>query len=151
MLDILITMSYLILSLSFVVLPIILLRKMKEVKTKYIYLKFLCCVLIICFFLSVLCAFWKDYSSEILLRSYNAYELNLDSGTEQVEYKNVKAENLERVKQLEQTIMGIGWPLRAIFIFVFSILPVFFLTFLINEIIDTKIIKKRNIMKKVFK
>jgi hypothetical protein len=47
--------------------------------------------------------------------------------------------------------MGIGWPLRAIFIFVFSILPVFFLTFLINEIIDTKIIKKRNIMKKVFK
>ena len=150
MLEFLITISYMILLLSFLAFPIFILRKMKELKIKFIKIKFTFYVLIICLSLSVICAFWKDYSSEILLKSYNAYVLNPDSGTEQVEYENVKSENIQRVKQLEHTIMGIGWPLRAIFIFVLSILPVFLLTYLTNEIIETMILRKRNIVKNEF-
>ena len=150
MLEFSITLSYIILLLSFVALPTIILRKMKEAKTKFIEVKFMFYVFFICFSLSTLCAFWKDYSSEILLRSYNAYELNPDSGTEQVEYENVKLENVQRVKQLEHTIMGIGWPLRAMFIFVFSILPVLLLTFLMNEIIEKVILRKRKIAENEF-
>lgn len=125
MLDFLISFSYLILLLSFVAIPIILLRKMKSRNTKFVKIKFPFYVFLICASLAILFAFWKHYSSEILLRSYNAYELNQDSGTEQVKYGNVKLENIERVKQLEKIIMGIGWPLKAMFIFVFAILPVF--------------------------
>ena len=99
-------------------------------------IKFTISTILICAALSIVSPFWKNYSSEILLKGYNAYEYNPDSGSEQVEYKNVKSENVERVKQLENTIMGIGWPLKAIFIFLFSILPVFILTYLTNNIIE---------------
>lgn len=34
-------------------------------------------------------------------------------------YKNVKPENLEKVKKIKEKIMGIGWPLVANFMFVF--------------------------------
>ena len=33
-------------------------------------------------------------------------------------YENVSSENMEKVKSLETSIMGIGWPLKAIFGFV---------------------------------
>ena len=150
MLEFLIRFSYLILLLSFVIIPIISLRKMKSRNTKFVKIKFPFYVLLICASLSILFAFWKDYSSEILLRSYNAYELNPDSGTEQVEYKNVRSENIQRIKELENTVMGIGWPLKAIFLFVFSILPVFLLTYLTDGIIENMILRKIKIVKNEF-
>ena len=145
MFDLVISLSHVILLLSFVVIPLIILRKMKAAKTKYVNVKFIFYVFFICALLSVFCAFWKDYSSEILLRNYNAYVFNPDSGGEQVEYNKVTSENIERVKQLEKTIMGIGWPLKAIFIFTFSIIPVFVLTYLINGVIEIIIHRERKL------
>ena len=150
MLDYVIKLSHLILFSSFMAIPLIILRKMKARKTKYLNFKFTFYVLLICALLSIFCAFWKNYSSEILLRNYNAYVYNPDSGGEQVEYAKVKLEDLERVKELEKTIMGIGWPLRAIFIFTFSILPVFLLTYLTDGIIENMILRKRKIVKNEF-
>ena len=144
MLEYLISASNIILLLSFIFIPLILLRKLKILEGKFLKVKFTFYVLLICFVLSILTAFWKDYSSEILLRSYNAYEYNPDLGNEQVEYKNVEPENLQRVKRLEQTIMGIGWPLRAIFLFVFSLLPVFLFTIIANEITEKIVLRNRN-------
>ena len=146
MLEFVVKLSYIILMFSFLLIPVITLRKMKALKIKYINIKFVISTILICAILSIFSPFWKNYSSEILLRSYNAYEYNPDSGNEQVEYENVKSENIERVKQLEKTIMGIGWPLKAIFIFTFSILPVFLLTLAATEIIEKRISRKMKII-----
>jgi len=64
-------------------------------------------------------AWWADYSNILLLKHYNGYVYNPDSGGFQIEYDNVLPENLERVKRLEISVMGIGWPLKAIMSFVF--------------------------------
>ena len=62
---------------------------------------------------------------QVLLDYYNAWIYNPYSGGCLIEYDNVKPENLVVVKKLEKSVMGIGWPLRAIFMFVFSILLLF--------------------------
>lgn len=55
--------------------------------------------------------------------------------------ENVKAENMDRVKSLETTIMGIGWPLKGIMTYVFYS-PFLLIAYLIVYML------KRNIKKK---
>lgn len=136
MLEFLITTTHIIILCSFLIIPILVVRKLKRLQSSFLVLKGIICGLLTCFILSAFSAFWADYSDRMLLRSYNAYVYNPDSGTEQVEYKNVERKNFQKVKELEYSIMGIGWPLKALFLFVFSILPVFILTFIATEIVE---------------
>ena len=54
---------------------------------------------------------WSATSNEILLSHYD-YNFNAINETER--FANVSGENLERSKLLETSMMGIGWPLKAI-------------------------------------
>ncbi len=148
MLEFLITTSYFVVLLSFILIPVLIVRRLKRLKAKFLAFKCMIYVLLTCFILSVFSAFWTYYSSKILLRSYNAYEYNPDSGTEQVEFDNVEPKNIQKVKSLEQSIMGIGWPLKALFLFVFSILPVFLLTFITTEIAERFFLRNKKILYK---
>ncbi|MNR36563.1 hypothetical protein D3C85_1544930 [compost metagenome] len=57
-------------------------------------------------------------------------------------YEKVLPENIERVKSLEMRIMGIGWPLKAVFMSVcFS--PILLAVYFLNNLLD-KIRKKKN-------
>lgn len=64
----------------------------------------------------------------MLLTKYG-YNLNTMS------YENVSAENISKVKALDTSIMGIGWPLRAMFGIVIF-LPYHFIIFPLKYIID---------------
>jgi len=95
--------------LSFIIsLPILLLIFLKRKSPKKIAVKFF----LIGFFLMVLIIYifaaWSDISNLMLLKHYG---YNADS----MNYDNVSSENRERVKNLVTSIMGIGWPLKAIF------------------------------------
>ncbi len=57
-------------------------------------------------------AWWGHESDLILLKQYG---YNIDGMNETEFYGNVLPENLEKVKKLETSIMGVGWPLKAIF------------------------------------
>ena len=101
--------------LSFIIsVPILLLIFLKRKSPKRIAIKFF----LIGFFLTALLIFisaaWSDTSNLMLLKHYG---YNADS----MNYDNVSSENRERVKNLVTSIMGIGWPLKAIFGFIMSI------------------------------
>jgi len=94
-------------------LPILLLIFLKRKSPKKIAVKFF----LIGFFLMALSisifAAWSEISNLMLLKHYwyNADSMN---------YENVSSEDRERVKNLVTSIMGIGWPLKAIFGFIMT-------------------------------
>ena len=63
-------------------------------------------------------AWWTDISNSILLKHYGCNVLGINT-TEL--YKNVMPSDLERVWNIENSMMGIGWPLKAIFGFIIFI------------------------------
>ena len=92
--------------------PILLLIVLKKLNTRYWHLfYFLTGLLVFCgaIWLSV---WWTDKSYHILLEYYG---YNIDGMSEKEFYGNVLPENMERVKRMETSIMGIGWPLKAMF------------------------------------
>ena len=110
----LVTISdFLILSLI-ISLPILLLIFLKRKSPKRIAVKFFLIGFFSMALLISIYAAWSDISNLMLLKHYG---YNADS----MNYDNVSSENRERVKNLVTSIMGIGWPLKAIFGFIMTI------------------------------
>lgn len=95
--------------------PILLLIILKRVKTKWTLIIY---SLISFFVLGVLMMIfaWWSYESDLILLKHYGY--NIDGTNDTEFYGNVSPENMEQVKNLEISIMGIGWPLKAIFGFI---------------------------------
>lgn len=74
--------------------------------------------------LTIIMAWWS-HRSDMMLLSYRGYDIDGMSDSER--YENIAQENMETVKSLETSIMGIGWPLKAIFGFTY----VFFYPFIV--------------------
>ncbi len=117
--------------LSLPILTIIRLRKrnVKKVAIKYFLIGLFIMALLISIF-----AVWGDFSNLILL---NHYGYSVDG----MNYENVLPENRERVDTLVTSLMGIGWPLKAIFGFVMTI-PYLIFVYFAKMLIDRVMIKK---------
>ena len=118
------------------ILLFVVFRK-SNVKCPYIYyfltgLLFLS--VIICFF-----AWWGDKSSFILLEYYG---YNIEGMSEIERYEKILPENIERVKKIENSIMGIGWPLKAIFGFLIFA-PYLLIVYIGNKMIGLTICTKK--------
>lgn len=74
-------------------------------------------------------AWWMNYSEWILMNHYG-YDFNALSEAER--FTKVDNQNIERVKQLEFGYYGIGWPLKAIMMFVFYF-PYLLIVYLIGH------------------
>jgi len=79
-------------------------------------------------------AWWTDISNSILLKHYGCNVLGINT-TEL--YKNVMPSDLERVWNIENSMMGIGWPLKAIFGFIIFI-PYLCVVFIVSKIIEKR-------------
>ena len=117
-----------------IVTPILILTILKKSNLRsYVIFYFLIGIilsgLIICLF-----AWWTDISNSILLKHYGYNVLGMNT-TEL--YKNVMPADLERVRNIENSVMGIGWPLKAIFGFII------FIPYLCVVFIGSKIIEKK--------
>jgi hypothetical protein len=114
--------------------PILLLRKIKKTRIRYKFLTYLTIGL----FLNAVIVFvfaWWNYTSDIILIEHYGY--NIDGMNEAEFYGNVIPENMDKVKSIQRSIMGIGWPLKAIFAFVFCspwIIVVYFVFYLTDKI-----------------
>ncbi len=86
-------------------------------------------------------AWWSVKSDMILLEHYG---FNSNGWNETERLENVAPVNLEKVKRLESNIMGIGWPLKALFGYVF-IIPYLIFVYIGKVIIDTAKKRKRGI------
>ena len=71
-------------------------------------------------FLTAILAFvfaWWSYKSDLILLKHYGYDI--DGMNETEFYGKVLPENMDKVKGFETSIMGIGWPLKAIMTFIF--------------------------------
>ena len=86
---------------------------------KFDFLIYLIAGLIITAGLMGLFAWWSDYSTELLLSHYG---YDIDVLDESGRYSQVAAENIDKVKQLEASFKGIGWPVKTLIIYAFYVL-----------------------------
>ena len=113
--------------------PIFIIFKLKRALKVYYLLS-----LIILGVLVWIIAWWSDKSSLILLEHYG---YNYDGLNNIERFQNVAVGNIENVKNLETSIMGIGWPLKAIFGFLMTIPYLIFIN--IVKVLVDRIKKKR--------
>ena len=120
--DSLISFFTIVLLLILVLFPIIIVLKLNQIKNKKIYIISLILSLLVAFGLVFLIAWWGDFSDKILLSNYG-YDFEAMNNIER--YLNVSKENFEKVKELERSMGGIGWPLKAILSYFVFYLPYF--------------------------
>ncbi|WP_423128064.1 hypothetical protein [Gaoshiqia sp. Z1-71] len=110
----LISIISMILLIGLIFIPIVLFVKLRN--SKFRFLVYLIIGLIITAGITSIFAWWTNYSDELLLGNYG-YDLNAMNDLER--YGNIKSEDLEKVKQIEISYFGIGWPLKAIITYVY--------------------------------
>lgn len=114
--------------------PILLLRKIKTTKIRYKFLAYLTIGLFLNAVIVLVFAWWS-YTSDLMLLEHYGYDI--DGMNETEFYGNVIPENMDKVKSIQRSITGIGWPLKAIFAFVFCspwIIVVYFVFYLTDKI-----------------
>lgn len=117
--------------------PFLLKRLLNKSNVKFKHMFYLMFGGIMTLIIPILFAWWNNESTILLLKHYNGYWYNPDSGSYQVEYYNVLPKNVEIVKNLERSYMGIGWPLKAIFGFIFFS-PLYYLYLLFVYSLNSK-------------
>jgi len=113
--------------------PILILVRLNKLNFRYKFAAFLTLALIITSILTLIFAWWSDISNEILLSHYG---YDFDAMTDEEKFKQVSKENIERVRQLEISLTGIGWPLKAFMtykMYLPYLLVVYLITFVIKK------------------
>ena len=131
--EFLVTAITLTLLVGLLISPILLLRFINRTNIKYKFISYLTIGVFLTAFLTIVFAWW-DYTSDLLL--LNPYGYDIDGRYETEFYGNVLPEKMDKVKSLEISIMGIGWPLKAIMTFVFYspyLLIIYVVTYLIGR------------------
>lgn len=80
-------------------------------------------------------AWWVDTSNIILLKyyGYNLQRINTPES-----YENVLPQNIQKVKKIEKSVMGIGWTLKAMFGFIMYI-PYLLAVFIVRIIWEKRL------------
>lgn len=106
-----------ILLIGILVIPFIVLVRLKKKKGIRNFFVFLIISLTIHFTLIILSGWWIDISNDMFL---NYYGFDIDAMNAIDRFKNVSVENMDSVKEIGRNRMGIGWPLKALFGFIVS-------------------------------
>lgn len=122
----------LVLFIGLVLSPILIIKRQFNHKGKNEFISYLTLGIVITTLLTLAFAWWSATSDKMLLVHYG---YNIDGMTETEFYEQVAPENMERVKSLEASIMGIGWPLKAIMMYVFCI-PYMLIVYFANKSIQ---------------
>lgn len=109
------TIQYLLV-IALIIFPVILLNKLYKRSLKKVFITYIITAVTVTFLLVLTLAWWSHFSIELLLSHYG---YNADLLTETERLRNVSAENLDRVKTLDSSRMGIGWPVKAILFYIF--------------------------------
>ncbi len=133
-------MDTLIITINFVILgliislPLLIIIRLKKRNTKKIVIKYFFIGLFLMSLLMLIFAAW-DYVSSMLLLEHYGYNFISEN------YDKVLPVDRERVDNLVTSLMGIGWPLKAIFGFIITIpylIFVYFSKLLIDRVMANK-------------
>jgi amino acid transporter len=114
--EILLKIISFVLLVSLILFPIFILKRLHKRKAKNTIILYFTICLITTFLLVLVVAWWSDFSNQLLLSHYG-YDFNDLDTIER--FQNVAPENLDRVKNLRISMMGIGWPLKAFMVYPF--------------------------------
>ena len=137
--EILLKIISFVLLVSLVIFPIFILKQLKKRKTNNVFILYLIISLIITFILILIIAWWTNFSNKLLL-SHLGYDFEAMNDIQR--FQNVAAENLDKVKKIRISTMGIGWPLKA-FIFYPFYLPYLLIVYFGSSFL-TRIKQKSN-------
>lgn len=115
-----------ILFIALIAIPILIIRRLNKVNINYKFITYLIIGIVTTALLTITFAWWSATSNKMLLAHYG---YNIDGMNESEIYGKVDPENMEQVKSLKTSVMGIGWPLKAIIMYVvcfFYILIIYF-------------------------
>ncbi len=143
--EILTTIVFFIFLCGMIVSPFFILHKINRRYVKYRFIAYLTSGIIITATIALIFGWWADTSDQILLSNYG-YDFGAMNNSER--FAKVTSENMERVKSLEISIMGIAWPLKAFITYIFYS-PYLVIVYLINYIVERNKVKKENISKTV--
>ena len=118
--------------------PILLLLILQKLNTKRTFLIYLLIGVIVLGILIFTFSWWCDKSNMMLLRNYG---YNIDGINDIEIYRKVSPNDLEQIKRLETSIMGIGWQLKALFGYVFVIPYLLFIY--LGKMLITRLANKR--------
>ena len=118
--------------------PILLLLILQKLNTKRTFLIYLLIGVIVLGILIFTFSWWCDKSNLMLLRNYG---YNIDGINDIEIYGKVSPNDLEQIKRLETSIMGIGWQLKALFGYVFVIPYLLFIY--LGKMLITRLANKR--------
>ncbi len=135
--EILIGIINFLLLVGLIICPILLLRQINKTKIKFKFITYLTLGLILTAIIAFVFAWWA-YTSDLILLKHYGY--NIDGMNETEFYGKVLPENMDKVKSLKTSIMGIGWPLKAILTFEFFS-PYLFIAYFIVYLIEKKLNK----------
>ena len=119
--------------IGLILCPIILFRQIQKSKIKFKFIINLTLGLILPAVIVFVFAWW-NYTSDLILLKHYGYDIDGMNKTEF--YGKVIPENMDKVKSIETSIMGIGWPLKAILTFIFYspyIIIVYFIFYLTGK------------------
>ncbi|MFT6747668.1 MAG: hypothetical protein ACJAZ2_002025 [Glaciecola sp.] len=108
--EILTTIVGFILLGGLVVSPFLILHRLNKRNVKYKFIVYVVLEIITTVAIIFTFAWWVDAANQILLSHYG-YDFDAVSETDRLVH--VTVENMERVKSLRVSMMGIGWPLKA--------------------------------------
>jgi|GEM_PF-227685 len=116
-----------------IISPILIIVGLSKQNIKYKFIVFLILAITITSFITLIFGWWTNTSNQILLSSYG-YDFEATNDAER--FANVAAENMDRVKRLEISRMGIGWPLKSFMTYVIYlpyIMIIYSITYLIEK------------------
>ena len=131
------TIVSLILLIGLVLSPVLIMRRLNKLNIKNKFTSYLTSGIVITALITIMLAWWMGTSDRMLLAHYG---YNIDGMNETEFYERVSPENMERVKSLETSIMGIGWSLKAIITYVVYI-PYLLMVYCISYVIQKSRIK----------
>ena len=114
--------------------PIIIIWRLNRLNVRYKFIIYLTICVLTTATIALTFGWWTDYSDNKLLEHYG---YNFDAMNDTERFANVSIDNMERVKSLETSIMGIGWPLKVMISYVFY-LPYLLIVYLVNYFRGTK-------------
>jgi hypothetical protein len=127
--EILATLISIVLLIGLIVSPILIQSRLNKSNQKYKLVIYVFTATIFTSLPMLLFSWWSDKSNEILLSHYG-YDFDAMNGAER--FAKVASENIERVKKLEISMMGIGWPLKAIISYLFYFPYLLIIYFIFN-------------------
>lgn len=120
--------------IGLIINPIVIIWRLKKQNKKHSLLSYLVIGILATATINFGFSWWADTSDRILLAQYG---YNSDGMNETEFYGKVTPENIKRVKELETSISGIGWPLKAMMTFFFY-LPYLLIIYLISYLIEKR-------------